>query len=220
MSINSPIIAQYVQRYIQDIITKESAVAKKLREETLKLPGARMITSPDQVAFLAMLMKLTGTRKAIEVGTFTGYGTLAMAMALPQGGKIIACDVNEETSAIAKHYWAEANVTDRIDLRIAPALDTLTHLLDEGMAGQFDFVFIDADKNAYDGYYEASLKLIRRGGIIALDNMLWNGTVAQEDVQDAQTRTLRALNLKLRDDTRVDVCLLTIADGLSVVVKH
>jgi predicted O-methyltransferase YrrM len=174
----------------------------------------------DQGALLALLAKLVGARRAIEIGTFTGYSALAVASALPADGKLICCDVSEEWTSIARRYWQEAGVAGRIELRLAPATDTLAALLKQGGAETFDFAFIDADKPNYDAYYEACLKLLRRGGAIALDNTLWSGKVADPDVHDEDTDALRAINAKIRDDGRVDACLLTVGDGVMLVRKR
>jgi predicted O-methyltransferase YrrM len=188
--------------------------------ETQSLPQGGMITMPDQVAFLALLIRLTQAKRVIEIGTFTGYGTLGMAAALPQDGNIIACDVSKEWTDIARRHWKEAGVEKRIDLRLAPALQTLKALMDDGHAGSFDLVFIDADKTGYDAYYEASLKLLRPGGLVTFDNMLWSGSVADASVQDDNTKALRALNAKIHEDERVDTCLLAVADGMALARKR
>jgi predicted O-methyltransferase YrrM len=200
--------------------TRESQAARRLREETAKLPQARMQIGPDQAAFLALLVRSIGARQCLEIGTFTGYSALAVAAALPADGRLICCDISEEWTAMGRKYWAEAGVAPRIDLRLAPALDTLHALLARGGSGQFDFAFIDADKAGYDGYYEACLKLLRAGGLIALDNMLWSGRVADAQQHDADTDAIRALNAKIHADSRVDVALVTVGDGVMVVRKR
>jgi len=179
-----------------------------------------MQISADQGAFLALLARTIGAQHALEIGTFTGYSALAVAAALPHDGKLICCDVNEEWTNIARRYWAEAGLAERVELRLGPAIDTLTTLLRTGSEGAFDFAFIDADKPAYDAYYEACLKLLRPGGVIALDNMLWSGSVADPHAHDADTDALRSLNAKIRDDQRVDACLVTIGDGVMLARKH
>jgi caffeoyl-CoA O-methyltransferase len=216
----NPIVSDTVDQYLRDVITRETAVQRRLREETASMPMAVMQTTPDQVQFLGMLVKMLGAKHVLEIGTFTGYSALAMALALPENGKLIACDVSKEWTDMARRYWEEASVADRIDLRIAPAQETLAELLKQGMENTFDLAFIDADKQGYDAYYEACLKLVRQGGAIAFDNMLWGGDVADSSVQDAQTRALRTLNAKIRDDERVDCCLLTIADGIMLAYKR
>ena len=183
---------------------RESAAARRLREETAKLPQAGMQIGADQAAFLALLVRAAGAKRCIEIGTFTGYSALAIAGALPADGRLICCDINEEWGAVAKRHWSAAGVSGRIDLRIAPALDTLNGLLTRGGAGHHDFAFIDADKTRYDAYYETCLKLLKPGGLIVLDNMLWSGRVADPDHHDADTDAIRTLNAKIRDDARVD----------------
>jgi predicted O-methyltransferase YrrM len=200
--------------------TRESEIARRLRAETATLAQARMQIGPDQAAFLALLVRSIGARQCLEIGTFTGYSALAVAAALPVDGKLICCDISEEWTAMGRRYWAEAGVAARIDLRLAPALDTLNDLVARGGSSQFDFAFIDADKSGYDGYYEACQKLLRVGGLIALDNMLWSGRVADAQQHDADTDAIRALNAKIHADSRVDVALLTVGDGVMVVRKR
>jgi caffeoyl-CoA O-methyltransferase len=209
-----------VERYVTQDIVRETESQKKLRAETARLPQAGMQIGADQGALLALLVRTIGARRAIEIGTFTGYSALAVAAALPAGGRLVCCDINEEWTAIARRYWQEAGVADRIELKLAPALKTLAALRSEHGAGAFDFAFIDADKSAYDAYYEACLDLIRPGGLIALDNMLWSGDVADPKAHDADTDALRALNAKIRDDGRVDACLLTVGDGVMLARKR
>ena len=209
-----------VERYVSSEITRETRLQRRLRAETSALPHAGMQISADQGAFLALLARTIGARHALEIGTFTGYSALAVAAALPHDGKLICCDVNEEWTNIARRYWAEAGLAERVELRLGPAIDTLTTLLRTGSEGAFDFAFIDADKPAYDAYYEACLKLLRPGGVIALDNMLWSGSVADPHAHDADTDALRSLNAKIRDDQRVDACLVTIGDGVMLARKH
>ena len=216
----NPFISDQVDAYLTEIITRETAIQRRLRDETAHLPQSVMQTTTDQVAFLAMLVHLTGAKRILEIGTFTGYSALAMAQALPPGGQLIACDINKLWTDMAQRYWQEAGVVDKISLRLAPAMETLSHLLDESGEASFDLAFIDADKAGYDAYYEATLKLVRTGGVIAFDNMLWGGAVADPSEQDKQTVALRALNAKIRDDRRVDMCLLTVADGIMVVHKR
>jgi predicted O-methyltransferase YrrM len=198
---------------------REPEILRQLREETARHPMSMMQIAPEQGQFMALLMQLMGATKTLEVGVFTGYSSLAVALALPPDGKIIACDVSEEYTAIARRYWEAAGVADKIDLRIAPALNTLDQLLAEGHAGTFDFAFIDADKANYQEYYERSLQLIRPGGLIAIDNVLWSGKVADSQVQDNQTQKIRALNQKLHQDQRVTLSLVPIADGLTLALK-
>jgi predicted O-methyltransferase YrrM len=201
-------------------MTRETEVQRRLRETTAPMPHAEMQISPDVASFLALLVKTCGARRAIEVGTFTGYSALAIASALPPDGQLIACDVSDEYTRVGKPFWAEAGVASRIDLRLGPADETLQTLLESGQSGRFDFAFIDADKTNYDIYYEQILQLLRPGGLVALDNMLWSGRVADPAVTDADTRALRALNEKIRDDSRVDMVLVTIRDGVMLARKR
>lgn len=209
-----------IERYVTEEITRETPLQKRLRAETARLPQGGMQIGADQGALLALLVRSIGARRALEIGTFTGYSALAVAMALPADGKLVCCDKSEEWTAVARRYWQEAGVAGKIDLRLAPALATLPVLERELGAGSFDFAFIDADKTAYDAYYESCLKLVRSGGVIALDNMLWSGAVARPRVRDADTAALRALNAKIRDDARVESCLLTVGDGVMLARKR
>jgi predicted O-methyltransferase YrrM len=209
-----------VERYVTRDVARESAVQKRLRAETARLPQADMQIGADEAALLALLVRAIGATRALEIGTFTGYSALAVAAALPTDGRLVCCDINEEWTTIARRYWKEAGVAKRIELRIAPALDTLAALRAERGEGSFDFAFIDADKSSCDAYYESCLTLIRSGGLIAVDNTLWSGKVANPKVHDADTDALRALNAKIRDDERVDSCLLTVGDGVMLVLKR
>ena len=200
--------------------SREGAVAARLREETAKLPQAGMQIGPDQAAFLALLVRAIGAKRCVEIGTFTGMSALAVASALPDDGKLVCCDISAEWTAIARRYWSEAGVAGRIDLRLAPALDTLRDLAAHGGKGAYDFAFIDADKSGYDAYYEACLELLRPGGLVALDNMLWSGKVADASVHDADTDAIRALNAKIHADRRVDAPLLTVGDGVMLARKR
>jgi predicted O-methyltransferase YrrM len=179
-----------------------------------------MQISPEQGQFMALLVKLIGAKKTLEVGVFTGYSSLVVALALPADGKIVACDVSEEYTSVARRYWQQAGVADKIDLHIAPALETLDNLLTAGERETFDFAFIDADKGNYDNYYERCLELIRPGGLIAIDNVLWSGKVADTEIQDNQTNKIRALNRKLHEDSRITLSLVPIADGLTLAMKN
>jgi caffeoyl-CoA O-methyltransferase len=210
-----------IDDYLMNNSLREPDVLRRLREETVASnPHAEMAVSPIQGQFMTLLVKLIGAVKTLEVGVFTGYSALCTALALPPDGRIVACDVNEEWTSVARRYWAEAGVADKITLRLAPAVETLDALLRDGQAGTFDFAFIDADKPNYDNYYERALKLMRRGGLIIFDNMLWSGKVADPGVQDANTVALRALNEKLHHDERVFVSLLPLRDGVSLAVKQ
>jgi predicted O-methyltransferase YrrM len=206
--------------YILRTGVRESPTAAALRIETAKLPMAMMQISPEQGAFMQLIVKLLGVRRALEVGTFTGYSALAVAEAMPPEGRLIACDVSADWTAIGKRHWIAAGVADKIDLRLGPAVATLDQLLAAGQAGSFDFAFIDADKSNYDNYYERALQLLRVGGLIGVDNTLWNGAVVDATRQDADTVAIRALNEKIHADARVDTVLLPIGDGLTLARKR
>ncbi len=206
--------------YMLSVSLRDTALQKALREETDQLEWGVMQISADQAQFMALLAKLTNARKVIEVGTFTGYSALVVAQALPDDGKLIACDVNEEWTAIARRYWQDAKVADKIDLRLAPAMETLSTLVAEGQAGSFDFAFIDADKQNQLQYYELCLQLIRPGGLIAVDNVLWGGSVANPENQSEDTVAIRRCNDFLYGDERVDISLVPIGDGLTLARKR
>jgi caffeoyl-CoA O-methyltransferase len=212
-------VAEDLAEYIRSVTLREPEILKRLREETAKLPNGIMQISAEQGQFMGMLIRLLRAKLTLEVGVFTGYSSTAVALALPEEGRIIACDVSEEFTSVARRYWREADVEHKISLRLAPAVETLDGLLAEGRGGTFDFAFIDADKENYDRYYECALKLIRPGGLIAVDNVLWHGKVVDESVQDADTRAIRALNEKLHRDERVWISLLAIGDGLTLAYK-
>lgn len=200
---------------------REPQILRALREETLaNNPHAGMAISPVQGQFLMLLLKLIHAVKTLEVGVFTGYSSLCTALALPAHGKIFACDVSEEWTSVARRYWQQAGVADKIRLQLAPAIETLEALLRDGHAGTFDFAFIDADKANYDNYYERALKLVRTGGLIVFDNMLWYGKVADASVNDPDTVALRALSKKLQSDSRVFISLLPVGDGVTLVIKQ
>lgn len=209
-----------LHRYLLATGLRESDVARRLRVATAALPMARMQISPEQGALMQLLVRLTGARHTLEVGTFTGYSALVVAEVLPPDGTVLACDVSAEWTAIGRPFWEEAGVAGRIDLRLGPALDTLDALLAQGATGRFDFAFIDADKANYDGYYERALALLRTGGLVAIDNTLWSGAVIDPQRDDADTVAIRALNLKLRRDARVDMVLLPVGDGLTLARKR
>ena len=193
---------------------------RRLREETASMEQANMQIGPEQGQFMALLVEFIGARSVLEVGTFTGYSALAMAAALPENGALVACDVSEEWTAIGRRYWEEAGVAHKIELRLAPALETLDALLAEGRAGTFDFAFIDADKEGYDAYYERALELVRLGGLIALDNTLWEGKVVDPAATDVDTEAIRAINKKLAADERVTLSMVPIGDGLTLARKR
>ncbi len=199
---------------------RETALQRSLREETALLPMARMQIAPEQGQLMGLLVELTGAKKIVEVGTFTGYSALSMALAMPEDGLLWACDVSEEWTDIGRRYWADAGVAHKITLRLGPATETLQGLLDAGQAGTFDMAFIDADKSNYDAYYELCLRLLRRGGLLLVDNVLWGGSVADPTNQEVDTTAIRALNTKIRDDDRVSISMLPIADGLTLARKR
>ena len=206
--------------YLLSVSLRETDLQRRLREETAILSMARMQISPEQGQFMALIARLVGARRCLEVGVFTGYSSLAVALALPQDGRIVACDVSEEWTSVARRYWAAAGVADRIDLRLAPAIDTLDALIEAGGAGTYDLAFIDADKPAYLAYYERVLVLLRPGGLVMTDNTLWSGRVADPEVGDADTVALRHYNEYLHRDSRVDLSLVPIGDGLTLARKR
>jgi caffeoyl-CoA O-methyltransferase len=206
-------------QYVIGHTAPEHAVQTGLRAATARHPHAGMQISPEQAQFMQLLVKLIGARRAIEIGVFTGYSALSVALALPRDGLLLACDVNDAYTRVGVPFWKEAGVADRIQLVLGPALDTLDQRIAAGESGTFDFAFIDADKSNYDGYYERCLVLLRDNGLIAIDNVLWSGTVAHPS-KDADTRALQMLNDKLRSDDRVDMAMLPIGDGLTLARKR
>ncbi|HTX59412.1 MAG TPA: class I SAM-dependent methyltransferase [Verrucomicrobiae bacterium] len=219
MSARSAFITPSVQEFIVETTVREHPVLAELRAETAKMPNAGMQIGPDQGQFMALLARAIGARRYLEIGVFTGYSSLAMALALPSDGRVVACDVSAEYTAVARRYWERAGVADRIDLRLGPALATLDAMIAAGEE-PFDVAFIDADKTSYDGYYERCLRLLRPGGIVMLDNTLWSGSVADATVDDAETRALRAIDAKAGRDERVDVSLLPLGDGVLIARKR
>ncbi|WP_066947057.1 class I SAM-dependent methyltransferase [Streptomyces lushanensis] len=214
-------VNEALQDYVAEISLREPDLLQELRTKTSELPLALMQISPEQGQFISLLVKATGARRALEVGVFTGYSLLSTALALPEGGSVVALDISEEWSAMARDFAERAGVADRIDLRIGDARQSLESLLtEEGAAGSFDFVFIDADKENYEAYFEAALKLLRTGGLIVVDNVLWHGAVLDETQQDSETTALRAFNAKVREDKRVDLSVLPYADGLTFALKR
>jgi len=208
-----------LDQYVRTTGARETDVQRRLREETARLPEAGMQIGADEAALLALLVRMLGARRAVEIGTFTGYSALSIASALPPDGTLVCCDVSREWTGIGRPYWAQAGVAERIDLRIAPAAETLATLVREG-AGTYDFAFIDADKSGYDHYYEQALRLLRAGGLAAIDNTLWSGAVADPAHGDKETIALRTLNRKIHDDERVEMVLLSIGDGLTLARKR
>ena len=206
--------------YLLAASLREPEVLKRLRDETAGHESAHMQIAPEQGQFMGFLVELLGARKTLEIGVYTGYSALWVALSLPLDGRMVACDVNAEWAELARRYWKEAGVADKIDLRIAPALETLDALLAGGEAGTYDFIFIDADKENYGGYYDRSLDLLRPGGLIAIDNVLWDGRVADDDFQDLDTRCIRRLNDALLRDDRITLSMVPIGDGLTLVRKR
>lgn len=204
--------------YLLDVSLREHPVAAELRAATRDHPRVSMQIAPEQGQLMALLVKLIGARRTIEIGVFTGYSALAVALALPDDGRVLACDISREYTDVGRRFWNKAGVGHKIDLRIAPAMDTLDGVIAQGDAGAFDFAFIDADKTAYDGYYERCLTLLRPGGLIAVDNVLWGGGVAHP-AKDDDTAALQAFNRKLHADERIDLSLLPIADGVTLARK-
>ena len=205
--------------YIRDITLRELPVLARLREETAANPQSGMQVSPEQGQYLALMARLIGARRTLEVGTFTGYSALVVAMALPEDGQIVACDINKEWTDVARRYWNEAGVSHKIDLRLGPALETLQALLAGGGKGTFDFAFIDADKSNYQSYFDSAVELIRPGGLIAVDNVLWHGRVIDPAEQDRDTLAVREFNRKLHTDARVEISLVPMGDGLTLARK-
>ncbi|MFQ5747772.1 MAG: O-methyltransferase [Gemmatimonadota bacterium] len=220
MSLRTIEMTEALAAYARKVALREPPILAGLREETAALAEANMQIGPEQGQFMSLLVELLQVERALEVGTFTGYSTLAMALALPPGGRIVTCDVSEEWTSIARRYWAEAGVADRIDLRLGPALATLDALLADGLAGRFDFAFIDADKPAYGDYFERALALVRPGGLIAVDNVLWEGAVVDVTDSEPSTVAIRVFNERLRDDDRVSLSLVPIGDGLTLARRR
>lgn len=210
-------LTEDVYQYLLDHTAEETQQQRQLRQLTSQLEFANMQIAPEQGLFMAFLVKLLGIRMALEIGVFTGYSSLSVAQALPDDGKLVACDINREWTDIARQYWREAGVEDKIELHLADAKGTLHVLMNSGYRDQFDFAFIDADKGNYDAYYEACLELVRPGGLIMIDNTLWGGDVANVQVNDHDTQAIRRLNRKIREDRRVEYCMLPVADGLTLV---
>jgi caffeoyl-CoA O-methyltransferase len=209
-----------VYDYLLRVSIREPEILRRLREETSTLENRDMQIGPEQGQLMALLVELTSARRTLEVGTFTGYSALVVALALPADGRVVACDVSEEWTRMARRYWEEAGVAHKIDLRLGPALETLEDLLGEGRREDFDFAFIDADKVNYDAYYEMSLELVRPGGLIAIDNTLWSGRVVDPSVTDGDTEAIRRLNDKLKADQRVTLSMLPVGDGLTLARRR
>lgn len=212
-------VTDQVYRYMLDNSLRAPDVLCRLHEENLQNPRADMQISPEQGQFMQLLTRGMGFKRSLDIGVFTGYSSLSVALAMPDDGLVVACDVSDEWTQVARRYWAEAGVADKIDLRLGPAVETLDALLAAGQAGTFDFAFIDADKLNYAAYYERSLALLRPGGLVAIDNTLWYGHVADPRNGDAETIAMRNLNRRIHEDSRVQVAMLPIADGLTLALK-
>jgi len=219
MSNRSIGLSDTLHRYLLDVSLREPDVMRRLRDETAQHPESDMQIAPEQGQFMQLLVRMLQARKTLEVGTFTGYSALAVALALPDDGQLVACDVSEDYTRIGQRYWAEAKVDHKIDLRIAPAVETLDALLDDGHAGTFDFAFIDADKTQYGAYYDRSIDLVRSGGLILLDNVLRHGRVVDPDPDDASTHAIVQLNERIYGDERVHLSMIPVADGLTLALK-
>jgi caffeoyl-CoA O-methyltransferase len=215
MAGRAPFLPEKISRYILGHSVRELQILRELRAETARLPNAGMQIGADQGQFMALLVQAIGAKRCLEIGTYTGYSALAVALALPQDGSLVCCDINEEWTAIGRRFWEKAGVAHKISLKIAPAMQTL-----QTLRGPFDFAFIDADKTNYDNYYEACLTMLRSGGIIAVDNTLWSGWVADAKRRDADTAALRKFNDKLQRDERVAISLLPLGDGVTLALKR
>jgi caffeoyl-CoA O-methyltransferase len=213
-------LSESLHRYLLDVTVSEPELLRELRLETEKLPHAGMQISPEQGRLMRWLVELTGARRALEVGVFTGYSALSVALGLPEDGRLVACDLSDEWTSIARRYFARAGVAHKVDLRLGPALETLDQLLGAGAGGAYDFAFIDADKENYAAYYERCLTLLRPGGVVAVDNALWGGSVADPARDDASTRAIRELNARVCGDERVSATLVPIGDGLLLARKR
>jgi caffeoyl-CoA O-methyltransferase len=209
-------LSSELRAYVARVGIREHPVLTRLREENVRERGGSMQVAPEEGALLALLVRIIGARRILEVGTFTGYSSTAMALALPPDGRLVCCDVSREWTDVARRAWTDAGVADRIELRLAPATETLDSLLADGASGTFDLAFIDADKPQYDAYYERALRLVRPGGVIAIDNVLWSGRVADPSLQDPSTNAIRTLNLKIAADERVEAVMTTVGDGLTL----
>lgn len=220
MSLKTLNIDQALYGYLLNHSLREGPIQRALRDHTASLPEANMQIAPEQGQFMQWLVRLMGARRCLEVGVFTGYSALAVALALPEDGRLVGLDLSKEWTDIARGYWDQAGVSPRIELRLGPALESLDALLAEGQAGHFDFAFVDADKSNYLAYYERCLALVRPGGVIAFDNVLWAGAVADPAIADPDTNAIRALNEQLHHDERVDLSLVPIGDGLSLVRRR
>lgn len=219
MSIETLNLRPELYQYLLDVSIRENQILKDLRDETHKLTSYVMQIAPDAGQLMSLLVELINAKKTLDIGTFTGYSALVVALALPTDGIVHTCDIDPKNTKTAQYYWQKAGVSGKIKLHLAKASDTLQQFIDQGESETFDFAFIDADKNSYDDYYEKSLQLVRKGGLIAIDNVLWNGAVIDPDVNDNQTKAIRSLNKKLLNDDRITLSMLSIADGLTLAKK-
>lgn len=220
MTANTLALTDALAAYLVAHSARETQAQRALRRLTQRLPDANMQTAPEQGALLQVLVRLIGARRCLEIGTFTGYSALCVALALPRNGRLVCCDVNEEWAAIARRHWQKAGIARKIDLRLASALETLDALLKGGQAGRFDFAFIDADKKNYGNYFERCLRLVRKGGLVAIDNTLWYGRVIDCRRNDEDTRAIRSFNRKLHRDPRIHLAMVPIGDGLTLALKR
>jgi caffeoyl-CoA O-methyltransferase len=216
MSLRSIGLDERLYRYLLDVSLREPDILRRLRAETAERENASMQIAPEQGQFMALLVELIGAERTLEIGTFTGYSALAVALALPPHGRVIACEVSEEYARVARRWWAEAGVADKIELHVEPAVERLDRMLEDGLGRRFDFAFIDADKEGYIDYWERCLRLVRRGGLITVDNVLWDGRVADPENAEESTKAIRAFNARVRDDDRVDLSLVPIGDGVTL----
>lgn len=212
-------LTEKLYKYILDVSLREPTALEELRHETAKLPSARMQISPEQGQFMALLIELINAKKTLDIGVYTGYSALAVALALPIDGRVVACDIDAKITQIAKEFWEKAGVANKIDLRIAPAQQTLEELISNGEVNTFDFAFIDADKSNYENYYELALQLLRLGGLIMIDNTLWGGDVIDPNINDNATRAIRAINKKLHHDDRITLSMIPLGDGVTLARK-
>lgn len=220
MSTRTYQIGEELHRHLLETTIRDLDVLRRLRVKTAQMAEGGMQISPEQGQFMQFLIRATGAKRALEIGTFTGYSALVVALALPEEGQLVACDVSDEYTSVGRPFWREAGVDHKIDLRLGPGVDSLQAMIDNGEAGSFDFAFIDADKPNYGRYYELCLQLVRPGGVIGIDNTLWGGRIADHSAQDESTRMIRSLNEKIRNDSRVDMSLVPIGDGLMLACKR
>jgi O-methyltransferase len=220
MSSKTLFMPERAHAYVVAHSVRETAAQRALRAATSRIPGAGMQISPEQGALMQVLVRMLGVKRYLEIGTFTGYSALCVALAMPASGRLVCCDLSDEWTSVARKFWRQARVDSKIELRLAPALETLDSLLRERQAGRYDLAFIDADKQNYLNYFERCMRLVRRGGVIAIDNTLWMGRVADPRRADPDTRAIRAFNRRLHRDKRVDVALVPIGDGLTLACKR